>query len=387
MARVKPENKAVDEENPLREALLRSRKMVIKIGSNVLTGNGGEVNQDALRNIVRQVNQLMKRGMQVVMVSSGARSAGFGRIRKWKLKPELNYNQALCAVGQIELMKHYQRNFNRYNRQAGQMLLTSEDFDDRLRYLNIRNTLTTLINERIIPIINENDSVSTDEIRIGDNDNLAALVTTMWNADVLVLLSNVDGVYGSLESDGRRQLIKVIREMDELKEIEDIGRSKWGSGGIYSKLAAARGVGELNISTVILNGLERDAVIKAIDGKYDKGTIIMPQGKVVPGKKRWIAHGKRSRGKLIIDSGAEEALVKKGRSLLPVGVGAIEGNFEAGDLVSIVSSENLVIGRGLVQYGSDELLKILGRKAGEIESILGYKSFDEVVHRDNMVIL
>jgi len=387
MGQVKSGNKPLKSGAPLCKALARSRKIVLKVGSNVLTGADGEVNHHVLRNIVRQVNELIKRGKKVVIVSSGARGAGYGRIRKWKLKPALNYNQALCAVGQIELMKNYQRGFDRYGRHTAQMLLISDDFDDRLRYLNIRNTLTTLLGEGVVPIINENDSVCTDEIRIGDNDNLAALITTMWNADVLVILSNVDGVYGRQGKNGRRELMKVFRKAGEFDQIENIGRSKWGSGGIHTKLAAARRVGELNISTVILNGLERDVILKALDGKYEKGTVIIPRGKIVPGKKRWLAYGKRPRGKLIIDSGAEEALVKRGRSLLPVGVELVEGNFEAGDLVSIMSTDGRLVGRGLVQYGSDELRKILGRKLSEIEAVLGYKTFDEVIHRDNMVIL
>ena len=181
--------------------------------------------------------------------------------------------------------------------------------------------------------------------------------------------------------------MSTINEIDELDNIEDIGRSKWGSGGIQSKLAAARRVGELNIPTIILNGLEPDVVLKVCDGKYSKGTVIIPKGKIVPGKKRWLAHGKRPRGKIIVDSGAEEALTRKGRSLLPVGVQKVAGNFMAGDLVSILSSGGRIIGRGLVQYSSEELKKIKGIKADAIKSILGYRSFDEIIHRDNMVIL
>jgi glutamate 5-kinase len=373
-------------ENRLKQTIENSRKFVIKIGSNVLTDSAGEINQPVMRNIVRQVNHLIKRGAQVVLVSSGARSAGFGRLHKWKTKASLNRFQALCAVGQIELMKHYQRCFARYNRQAAQMLLINDDFDDRLRYLNIRNTLTTLLNEGIVPIVNENDSVSTDEIRIGDNDNLAALITTMWNADVLVLMSNIDGIYGSKDEDGRRQLIQVIHQAEDLEKVEDIGRSKWGSGGIVSKLEAARSVGELNIPAIVLNGLEQDVLIKILDGKHRKGTVIMPWGKGVLSKKRWLAHAKRPRGKLVIDSGAVEALAKKGRSLLAVGIESVEGNFSAGDLVSIVSGQGNIAGRGLVQYSSGELEKIVGRKVSEIEATLGYKTFDEVIHRDNMVI-
>lgn len=385
MAQVKSAEKQA--ENGLKQTLENSRKLVIKVGSNVLTRGSGEINQQAIRNIVRQVNQLIKLGFQVVIVSSGARSAGFGRLHKWKNKASLNCFQALCAVGQIELMKHYQRSFARYNRQTAQMLLVNDDFDDRMRYLNIRNTLTTLLGEGIIPIVNENDSVSTDEIRIGDNDNLAARITTMWNADLLVLMSNINGIYGCKDEHGRRHLIPTMDQAKDLEQIEDIGRSKWGSGGISSKLQAARSVGELNIPAMVINGLEQDILIRIINGKHTKGTLIMPWGKGVLSKKRWLAHGKRPRGKLIIDSGAVEALSKKGRSLLAVGIKSVEGNFSAGDLVSIVSGKGDEIGRGLVQYSSSELEKIAGRKASEIESILGYKILDEVIHRDNMVIL
>jgi len=372
----------------MRDIIERAKNVVVKVGSSVLTDKEGKINRDAVRNVVSQAYWLMEGGRRIVMVSSGARSAGFGRVGKWGDKVGMKYKQALCAVGQVELMKEYQSAFADFGKNVAQLLLTHEDFDDRLRYLNIRNTLMTLLEEGIVPVINENDTVSTDEIKIGDNDYLAALVSILWGADLLIILTSIDGVYreepGSKEGP---ELVEKIEEIDRFAASQRGGKSVWGTGGIVTKIEAARKVGAVNIPTLILNGLREDVIVEAASQEGAKGTLIVASGRELQSKKRWLAAGKRSKGKLFIDEGAEVALRKGGKSLLAVGIRKIEGRFRQGDLVSVVSADHKLIGKGLVEYGSDELERIMGAKKGEIEKILGHKTSDEVIHRDNMVVL
>jgi glutamate 5-kinase len=346
----------------MKSAIEKSKNIVVKVGSLVLTNEEGKINRRVLWNIVSQVDWLMAGGREVAIVSSAARSAGFGRVGKWGGRVGMKYKQALCAVGQVELMKEYQSSFAVFERNVAQMLLTHEDFDDRLRYLNIRNTLLTLLGEGIVPIINENDTVSTDEIMIGDNDTLAALVAILWGADLLIMLTNVDGVYE--EQAGRKEGTQIIPRID-----------------------AARKVAMMNVPTLILNGSRKDVIIEASSRDDAVGTLIVPSGKSFQSRKRWLAVGKRSKGKLVVDEGAELALRQGGKSLLAVGIKKVEGRFEQGDLVSVVSLEHKLVGKGLVEYSSDELVKIAGAGKETIEPILGFKTSDEVIHRDNMVIL
>jgi glutamate 5-kinase len=372
----------------MRSVIEQAKNVVVKVGSSVLTDEEGKIDHESLGNIVSQVNWLIDGGRRVTMVSSGARGAGFGRVRKWAEKAGMKYKQALCSVGQVELMKGYQANFAAFGRNVGQLLLTHEDFDERLRYLNIRNTLMTLLEEGIVPIINENDTVSTDEIKIGDNDRLAALVAILWPADLLIMLTSIDGVYaGDPKSGEGAELIRRIENVDAFVASGRGRKSMWGTGGIETKIDAARKVAMMNIPTLILNGSRKDVIIEAGTREGANGTLIVPSGKGFQSKKRWLAVGKRSRGKIVVDEGAERALRESGKSLLAVGIKKVEGRFSQGDLVSIVSMDQKLIGNGLVEYGSDDLEKILGVKIGEIERVLGEKTSDEVIHRDNMVIL
>lgn len=372
----------------MRSVVEKAKNVVVKVGSSVLTDKDGKINRDALKNVVSQMNWLLEGGRRVVMVSSGARSAGVGRLGRWREKAGMKYKQALCSVGQVELMNEYQSGFAAFGRNVGQLLLTHEDFDDRLRYLNIRNTLMTLLEEGIVPIINENDTVSTDEIKIGDNDYLAALVSILWGADLLIMLTSTDGVYTEdPKSSEKAVLVRRIEEIESFAAFRKGGKSPWGTGGIETKIEAARRVAMMNIPTLILNGLRKDVIIETWSRDDARGTLIVPSGRGFQSKKRWLAAGKRPKGKLVVDAGAEIALREGGKSLLAVGIKKIEGRFGQGDLVSIVSMEHRLIGRGLVEYSSDDLGKIVGRRMGEIEKILGQKTSDEVVHRDNMVVL
>lgn len=260
--------------NPISERIKESRKIVIKIGSNVLSNDQGEVNRDVLHNIVEQVNDLMKQNKQVIMVSSGAGICGVGAINKWSRRGDMNYKQALCAIGQVELMMAYKEYFADYGIHVGQILLTREDFKDPHRTLNIRNALFTLVDEGVVPIINENDSVSVDEIKIGDNDTLSAHAANLWNADMLIILSDIDGVYDKDPKNNKdAKLIEEVQDIDRLlSEIAIGGTSSFGTGGIASKIEAARLVNRYGLSMVLLNGKKPDIIKKALN-EEETGTV------------------------------------------------------------------------------------------------------------------
>lgn len=375
-------------ESGMRTVIKKAGNIVVKVGSLVLTDEEGKINRRVLWNIVSQVNWLMEGGRRVAVVSSGARSAGFGSVGKWGDKVGMKYKQALCAVGQVELMKEYQSSFAVFERNVAQLLLTHEDFDDRLRYLNIRNTLMTLLAEGIVPVVNENDTVSTDEIRIGDNDRLAALLSILWGADLLVMLTNTDGVYTEDPTSGKGgELVRRIEDVDGFSASPKGAKSVWGTGGIETKIDAARKVAMMNIPTLILNGLRKDVIIEASSRDDAPGTLVVSSGRTFQSKKRWLAVGKRSKGKLVVDQGAETALRQGGKSLLAVGIRKVEGRFRPGDLVSIISTQYKLLGKGLAEYSSVDLERIMGVRKKQIGEILGHGTSHEVVHRDNMVIL
>lgn len=260
--------------NPISEQIKESRKIVIKIGSNVLSNDQGAVNREVLHNIVEQVSDLIKQNKQVIMVSSGAGICGVGAINKWSRRGDMNYKQALCAIGQVELMMAYKESFSDYDIHVGQILLTREDFKDPHRTLNIRNALFTLVDEGVVPIINENDSVSVDEIKIGDNDTLSAHTANLWNADTLIILSDIDGVYDKdpkNEKDAR--LIEEVTDIDQLFEQIKIGeKSSFGTGGIETKIEAARLVNKYGLSMILLNGKKPDIIKKALNDE-ETGTV------------------------------------------------------------------------------------------------------------------
>ena len=260
--------------NPINDLINDSRKIVIKIGSNVLSDDNGTVNKTVLHNIVEQVNDLISKGKQVIMVSSGAGICGVGAINKWSRRKDMNYKQALCAIGQVELMMAYKEYFADYDIHVGQILLTKEDLQDPHRALNIRNALFTLVDEGVVPVINENDSVSVDEIKIGDNDTLSAHVANLWNADVLIILSDIDGVFDKdPKASANAQLIETVTNIDELLDQISIGEtSSFGTGGIGCKIEAARLVNNYGSSMILLNGKKKDVIRKGISGELS-GTV------------------------------------------------------------------------------------------------------------------
>lgn len=370
-----------------RSRLREARRVVVKIGSSLLVERStGRLHRKWLESFVAELARMRGRGQDVVLVSSGA--IALGR-RYLGLRPEqrnLDEKQAAAAAGQVILAHAYQELLNRHDVKVAQVLLTLEDTESRRRYLNARNTLETLLSLGAIPVINENDTVATAEIRYGDNDRLGARVAEMVSADCLVLLSDVDGLY---DADPTRnpaaQLIPEVRDITpEVEALAGASSTEFGSGGMVTKLVAARIALSAGCATVIASGkLMRP--LRAIEAGRPC-TWFVTSRTPLAARKQWIAGTLKPRGHLTIDAGAEKALAA-GRSLLPVGVVDVEGSFGRGDAVTVRNREGRDLARGLVAYGSDEARRIQGRRSEEIEALLGYRDRDELIHRDNLVVL
>lgn len=362
------------------------KKIVIKVGTKTLTSKNGKLNKAKIRQLVSQITRLMKQGIKVILVSSGAIAEGMS-VMGLRQRPEnLPFLQAAAAIGQSRLMRIYNHYFHEKKIVAAQVLLTQADLNDRKRYLNARNTLNELLERKAVPIVNENDTVSTDEIKFGDNDKLSALVANLIGADCLIILTDVDGLYCLDEKNN-------MKKIDEVKEInEEIASLVYETacfisvGGMKSKLEAARTVTSAGISCIIANGNEKNIISKIITGK-NPGTVFAPLRERLKEKKRWIAYGAKPRGRVKVDKGARKALCQQNRSLLAAGVVGYSGSFAYGDMVSIVDDKGKEFARGLINYSAAELDKIKGLKTGKIEEVLGHKYFDEVIHRDNLVII
>lgn len=365
-------------------------KIVVKIGSNIITRNL-RLDEERIYSLAREISELWDEGHEVIMVSSGAIAAGMGKLNLKERPKEIEKKQAVAAVGQAALIWAYEKAFSGFGRKVAQVLLTAEDFSDRKRYINSRNTILTLLELGITPIINENDTVSTEEIKFGDNDNLSALVAGLVGAERLFILSDVDGLYDKNPAVYRDA--RLIRSLDaeslSRKEIISMaGGSSTvaGTGGMYSKLLAARKASGYGILVHIVNGRMEGLIKKVLEGE-DIGTTIWPGKERLSLRKGWIAFGARARGNIVIDEGAQKAILENGKSLLPSGIVSVEGNFNTGDAVYCINKKGVRIAKGLTNYSSSELRKIKGKKSSEIESILGYKYSDEVIHRDNLILL
>lgn len=366
--------------------LAHVKRVVIKIGSGVIS-NGDGLDLDRIATICEDVHKLRQRGYEVILVSSAAVAAGkadLGIVGKPKTIP---LKQAAAAIGQSRLMRAYKDSLRQYDLKAGQILLTRDDLANRRRYLNARNTLMTLLEYGIVPIINENDSVVIDEIRFGDNDNLSAMATNLVEAQLLVILSDVDGLY---DSDPRKNpAARLVSEVERLTpEIEAMAGNEdtdLGTGGMITKLKAAKRATLFGAGTAIINGRTPHNLIYLFDG-HELGTYFLPARDPMAARKHWIAFTKKPKGKLILDHGAQAAVTERGKSLLPSGIHQLEGTFERGDAVRICDLDGIEFAKGVTNYTSAELVRILGKKTKEIEGILGYQYGDEVVHRDNMVI-
>jgi len=368
-----------------REQFKGCRRIVVKLGTSTLTHANGQLNLERIERLVRELADLRNRGQEVILVTSGAVGVGANRMGYKKVPKTIPEKQALAAIGQGALMHLYEKLFSEYGQTVAQVLLTRGDFDERIRYLNAANALLTLLSMNVIPIINENDTVAVEEIKFGDNDTLSAMVAGVVDADLLIILSDVEGLY---EADPRidpsAALLSQVTEISN--EIEENSRSRgssFSSGGMYTKINAARMCMGAGVSMVIANS-STDNVVRRIVAGEDIGTFFVPREEKLQARKKWIAFGTISQGQLVIDAGAEQALLKKGKSLLPSGIVAVERDFERGTVVSIVGTNKKEIARGIVNYDSKEITKIAGKKSAEIEKILGEKDYDEVIHRNNL---
>jgi glutamate 5-kinase len=364
------------------------KRLVVKIGSNILADGKEGLDTKRISSIACEIAELHDMGYDIVLVSSGAIAAGMGKLSLKEKPRDIKLKQAVAAIGQSSLMWAYERSFGDYRKKVAQVLLTRDDLSDRKRYINSKNTLLTLLLYRIIPIINENDTVATDEIRFGDNDYLASLVASLIEAERLIILSDVDGLY---TEDPRRsvkaKIIDYVEEITpELEEKAGGAGSAVGTGGMYSKLLAAKQAVSHGIIVHIISGRKDGLLTSLMQGKHC-GTIFKPKKEKLSSRKGWIAYGSRSKGSLIIDEGAIKALIQGGKSLLPSGIVSVEGNFDTGDAVYCLDSKGNRIAKGLTNYSSSEIEKIKGRKTSEIEKVLGYKYSDEAIHRDNLVLL
>jgi glutamate 5-kinase len=365
-----------------------AKRIVVKVGSNVLSADQG-LNLPVIYDLSKQISQLMKNGVEVILVSSGAMAAGQKKIGLAKRPDEIPKRQAIAAVGQPGLILEYEKAFGVYGIKVAQILLTGEDLSSsRERYLNARNTLNTLLSWKIIPIINENDTVVVDEIRFGDNDNLSAMITLLMNADLLINLTDIDGLY---TGDPRKQTdVELISEVeaidDSIEKVAGDMPGSLGTGGMLSKVRAAAKVTNAGIPMIITNGRKTDILKTVMTGKKI-GTFFVPANEKLSSRKCWIGYNIKPKGVLRIDTGAVKAILKQGKSLLPGGIIEVEGDFGVGDAVELNGETLSRIAVGLVNYSSSDIRKIMGCKTDQIHACLGEKLSDEVIHRDNLTIL
>jgi glutamate 5-kinase len=327
-------------------------------------------------------------GFEIVLVTSGSIAMGLKKLGLERRPVTIPERQAIAAVGQVDLMAEYDRGFHSCGVEVGQVLLTCGDLSARQRFLNARNTISELLRRGIVPIINENDTVSVDEIKFGDNDNLSALVANLISADLLVLLSDIDGVFDKdPKLDKKAKRISVVEDIDDFSlEWSNATTNFYGTGGIITKVEAAKTAAHFGCAAVVANG-KVAGILERVLACEDVGTLILPKSDKLTSKKHWIAYSTRPAGKVMVDDGAKTALIDKGRSLLPSGITGVAGSFEAGEAVHCVDSAGMEFARGVVNYGSIEIEKLKGKNSKAIEEVLGYKVYDEVIHRDNLVVL
>ncbi len=372
--------------NIMRKGLAQSRRIVVKVGTSTLTHASGQLNLGRIERIVRELADLNNQEREVILVSSGAIGIGSTRMGFKKVPRTMPEKQALAAIGQGTLLHIYEKIFAEYGQTVAQVLLTREDIDDRIRYLNATSAVTALLNMKVIPIINENDTVAIEEIKFGDNDTLSAMVAGLIDADLLLILSDVDGLYDSdprLNQEAR--LLGQVEEItDQMEENSHSRGSRFSSGGMLTKLKAARICMAAGVPMVIANSEVEDVIRKIVRGE-EVGTLFVPREEKMHARKKWIAFASLSQGSILIDKGAETALVAKGKSLLPSGVLEVRGDFERGMVVAVLSAgSEREIARGMVNYSSQELQLVAGKKSSEIAKILGEKDYDEAIHRNNL---
>ena len=370
----------------MRQTISNSKRWVIKIGSSLLTADGKGLDPEAMASWVKQIVNLREQGVELILVSSGAVAAGMSKLN-WDVRPkEMHKLQAAAAVGQMALVQAWENCFDQFNCQAAQVLLTHEDLSDRQRYLNARSTLRALINLHIIPVINENDTVATDEIRFGDNDTLAALVANLVEADLLVILTDRDGMFDAdPRTNPEAKLIYEAKASDPLLDKVAGGAGSLGRGGMQTKLRAARFAARSGTNTVIVGGSIEHVITRLNKGER-LGTLLTPDHTPITARKQWLAGQLQLKGRIIIDDGAVNALITHHKSLLPVGAKKVEGDFRRGEIVACIDQKGNEVARGLINYSADDAKKILGLSSDEIEPILGYCNEVELIHKDNLII-
>jgi len=366
--------------------LNHAKRIVVKIGSNVITAKNS-LDLEVIDAISGQISTLMDKGMEVILVSSGAQAAGLRKMGLTARPNEMPKRQAIAAMGQIGLMMAYENSFARRDKKVAQILLTAEDLNNRKRYLNARNTLNTLMEWKVIPVINENDTIMVEEIKLGDNDNLSAMIALLMDADFLFILTDIEGLY---DKDPRqfpdaRLISKVGSFKKEIEAYAGHIPGALGTGGMLSKIKAAKKVTSAGIPMIVAKGSIQNVLLRLFEGN-PQGTYFVPKTKKLASRKCWIAHTLAPKGSLVIDDGAVRAVRENGKSLLPIGVVKVEGEFEEGAPVAFKTAGNDIIGIGLVNYRSSDVERIKGLKTSQIEACLGSKHYDEIIHRNNMVL-
>ncbi len=369
------------------DVVLSSRTWVVKVGTSVLTGPDGRLDSARIGHLAEQISLVTATGRRVALVSSGAVGAGIGQLGLAKRPDNLRQLQAAAAVGQAYLIRAYDEGFRRHGRHAAQLLLTHEDFDSRPRYLNMRNTLTALFDYNAVPVINENDTISVDEIKFGDNDKLAAMVANLLQAPLLVILSVVDGLCrADPGASGIGEVVPLVADLDEeILGFAGDSRSGGGTGGMRSKLQAAQLVTRAGGSVVIASGKKPDPLTRILNGE-SVGTLFLARGQTQGARKRWIGLTARPRGHLVVDPGARVALEAGDKSLLAIGIVEIVGEFDKGDVVGVRDVQGREFARGLTNYHAPDARQIVGLRSEQARRIIGSAYYDEVIHRDNLVL-
>jgi len=372
-----------------RDVLVKAKRIVVKVGTSTITYPNGKINFTQIERLARELTDLSNQGREIILVTSGAVAVGVDRLGLAEKPKTIPGKQAAAAVGQGILMHVYEKLFGEYGQIVAQVLLTKGDAVDRHRYTNSRNTFQALLEQKVIPIVNENDVVALDELKIGDNDNMSALVAGIVDADVDIILSDVAGLYtANPQSNPEATLVSEVLDITpEIEASAGGAGTKNAVGGMFTKLQAAKAAVSSGINLVIASGQEPKVITRILNGE-NVGTLFVSRENRLQFRKRWLAFGARIMGKLIVDDGCAKAICKAGGcSILPAGITTVVGCFETGNTISVVDGSGHEMARGLTNYSSEELNKIKGAKTSEIEELIGHKHFDEVIHRDNLVIL
>jgi glutamate 5-kinase len=369
-----------------REVIETAKTLVVKIGTNVLSRDDDTLDTERIEILAEQIHRVRQTGRRVVVVSSGAVGAGVGLLALGKRPKDLPHLQAAAATGQAHMIRQYDECLRKHGYHAAQLLLTANDFKSRKRYLNVRNTLLTLFEYHVIPIINENDTVSVAEIKFGDNDRLAAMVTNLMDAPLLVILSVVEGLYDGDPTEPGSRCIPLVKDWDNaLLNLARPEKSTRGTGGMQSKLDAVRAATAVGENVIIASG-RRPGVLDSVLAGEEVGTLFLARGASIPAWKRWIGYTVDPKGRMVLDDGACKAICESGRSLLAIGIVRVEGEFSKGEVVAMVDQSGRELARGLTNYSSREAVSIAGKRTADIAAILGSLPYAEVIHRDNLVV-